>query len=237
MSSHPRPFRACLLSIGLTVWASLHAPWAVAATACSSDGHQPPRVLVERFLPDSCTECWARPTSPADRNAFVIDWIVPGTDPAAPMAAAALPEAGTRLATLGYTADTPEPQFWKWRHPVLPTPTGRLRVAQGPVVDDYIGVSIAWAGKGPSGAVAGPVDAWLLLVEDLPPGTAGSPAARRLVRAAMSVEQVDLRQERWQERRSMRVPAGADPARLRLLGWLSDNRGRFLASAASHCPT
>jgi len=209
------------------------APASAAATAaCSSDRQVAPGVLVERFLPDDCAECWARPSRPADLGAFTIDWIVPGGNADAPLSAAALPEAASRLAALGYTTSTPEPQFWKWRHPVAGVLPGRLRVAHGPAVNDYVGVSIAWT---PASADRRPLDAWLLLLEELPAGTEGSPSLRRLVRAAFSADRIAIGPDGWSERRSMRIPAGADPARLRLVGWLSDSRGRVVASAASRC--
>lgn len=226
----PWPARALLLALAAALPA---APARAAAVSCSSDRQVAPGVLVERFLPDDCAECWARPSRPADLGAFTIDWIVPGGGADAPLSAAALPEAARRLAALGYTANTPEPQFWKWRHPVGSSLPGRLRVAHGPAVNDYVGVSIAWL---PASADKRPLDAWLLLLEELPAGTEGSPSLRRLVRAALSAEHIGIGPDGWSERRSMRIPAGADPARLRLVGWLSDSRGHIVASAASRCP-
>jgi len=154
--------RACPLAIPLLAAPALASAQTITAGACSSDGQPPPSVLVERFLPDNCAQCWARPIRAADLAAFTVDWIVPGTDTDAPLAAAALPEATGRLAALGYTPDTAEPQFWKWRHPVAGNaPAGRLRVAHGPAVNEYVGVSIAWT---PTHAGKRPLDAWLLLV-------------------------------------------------------------------------
>jgi hypothetical protein len=203
-----------------------------AASVCSSDGKTPPHVLVERFLPDACQACWNRPTPAADRTAYAIDWIVPGRDSNAPLSAAAVPDALRRLASMGYSTDTPEPTFWKWRHQVAQAHIGHLRVAHGQAVNDYVGVSIAWTPTLPD---ARPLDAWLLLVEDLPPGTAGSPSRRHLVRAALSIERIAIGPAGWNDRRSMRIPAGADPARLRLIGWVADANGQILAAAASHC--
>ncbi|QHJ00528.1 hypothetical protein GT347_22655 [Xylophilus rhododendri] len=217
----------------LAALAVFSATGAAAAALCSSDSKAPPRVIVERFLPDTCSQCWSRPVAQADRGAFTIDWIVPGDDSQAPLAAAALPEASERLAALGYTPETPEPQFWKWRHPVVSAQGGKLRVAQGPAVNDYLGVSIGWTP--PPAAAGGPFDAWLLLIEDLPAGSAGATGARRLVRGALSVEHIALDAKGWSERRSMHIPEGADPAKLRLVGWIADDRGRLIASAASHC--
>lgn len=228
----PHRYTRALAAMALALPTAQAALAADLAGACSSDGRPPPTVVVERFLPDTCTACWSRPTPAADRSALAIDWIVPSPAADAPLAAAALPEAAERLVALGYSPETPEPQFWKWRHPVVPARAGRLRVAHGPAVNDYIGVSMAWT------ATAGddrPLDAWLLMVEELPAGTAGSPSSRRLVRAALSVEHIALEKGKWDDRRAMHVPPGADPAHLRLIGWMADQRGEIVAAAASRC--
>lgn len=228
----PHRFTRALAVLAVVLPIARAACAAGMASVCSSDGRTPPVVVVERFLPDTCTACWSRPTPASDRSALAIDWIVPSPGADAPLAAAALPEAAGRLAALGYAPETPEPQFWKWRHPVVPPHAGKLRVAQGPAVNDYIGVSMAWT------AAAGdtrPLDAWLVMVEVLPAGTAGSPSPRRLVRAALSVEHIALEKGKWDDRRAMHVPPGADPAHLRLVGWLADPRGDIVAAAASHC--
>jgi hypothetical protein len=39
----------------------------------------------------------------------------------------------------------------------------------------------------------------------------------------------------WLERRPLSIPEGADPQRLRVVGWLQDQRGRLLAAAQSAC--
>jgi len=220
-----------LIAFALVLLAAT-GPARAAAAVCSSDGKAPPAVLVERFLPDDCTACWRRTPPAPDRAAFSVDWIVPGDHPDAPMAAAARPEAAQRLATLGYTSDTAAPQFWKWRHAVVGAHTGRLRVAHGPAVNDYVGVSIEWT---PGAAGARPLDAWLLLVEELPAGTEGSPVVRRLVRGALAVEGIAAGPRGWAERRSMHRPDGTDPSRLRLIGWVADQRGRVMAAAADEC--
>jgi hypothetical protein len=37
------------------------------------------------------------------------------------------------------------------------------------------------------------------------------------------------------ERRPLSIPEGANPQRLRVVGWLQDGRGRLLAAAQSAC--
>jgi hypothetical protein len=109
--------------------------------------------------------------------------------------------------------------------------TRRLRVAHGLPVNDYIGTSIELTQRG-----AGPWRAWLLLVEDLPAGAEGSPVARSLVRNALRLDwKAEPRQPRLHESRPMRIPDGAQPERLRVIGWVEDGRGRLVAAAKSAC--
>lgn len=202
---------------------------ALAQNSCSSDGAARPGVLVERFIADRCDECW-RGTPPAmPRDALALDWIVPSGDPDAPMAPAALTEATQRLSALG---QVPDSRMREERRSISATPSGGLRLAQGPVVNDYIGVSMAWK---PAASDLRVLGAWLLLVEEIPAGTAGSPAARRLVRGAFSVDGIAGGRKGWEERRAMRVPAGANPANLRLVGWLADRHGSIGIAAITRC--
>jgi hypothetical protein len=39
----------------------------------------------------------------------------------------------------------------------------------------------------------------------------------------------------WMENRPMRIPTGAQPERLHMVGWLQDAQGRVLAAAQSVC--
>jgi hypothetical protein len=81
----------------------------------------------------------------------------------------------------------------------------------------------------------------LLLVETIAAGSDGTPIARNLVR--------NMLQARWDrasslsnkeqmsllERRPLSIPEGANPQRLRVVGWLQDGRGNLLAMAQSGC--
>lgn len=207
----------------------LAAHTAHAQGSCSSDGSAPPTALVERFTSDRCDDCWRSRPSAVPNGALALDWIVPSGDDNAPMAPAALTEATQRLQALG---QVPDSRSREQRRNVSATPSGRLRLAQGPVVNDYLGVSMAWK---PAASDLRVLTAWLVLVEEIPAGTAGSPVARRLVRGAWSVDGIAPGSKGWDDRRAMRVPAGADPARLRLVGWLVDRHGGIGIAAATHC--
>ncbi|WP_233167660.1 hypothetical protein [Xylophilus sp. ASV27] len=225
------PFPAPCGALAL-VAALLASPCALAQTACSSDGEPAPRMLLERFLNADCEACWADAATPRpDAGTLVLDWIVPrGEDGQAPLAAGATRDAERRLAALRRA--TPRAGTEAVRTPVAGTRGTALRVARGPVVADYVGASIAWTAPLPRGGAT----AWLLLVEALPPGTDGSPVARMLVRNALVTTwapQPGVR--RFSESRPMNIPDGADPERLRVLGWLQDAQGRIVAAAQSRC--
>ena len=202
---------------------------ALAQAVCTSE-HQPgPTAVVERFIPDRCEACWQAAAPATPRGAVVADWVVPSGDSDAPLASAALEESVQRLRSLGLPPDSlPHEERRPARHPV----PGRLRLAQGPVVNDYLGVSVDWK---PATGNLRRLDARLLLVEDVPAGTAGSVVARALVRAAWSAEGVASGKAGWNDRRAMHVPAGADPARLRLVGWLADSDGNVAIAAGTRC--
>ncbi|MGH6638353.1 MAG: hypothetical protein ACREBY_07080, partial [Polaromonas sp.] len=83
--------------------------------------------------------------------------------------------------------------------------------------------------------------AWLALVETLPMGTEGSPTERNLVRNLLqstwdgrkSLSKTE--QNRFFEARSMHIASGASPRRLRVIGWVEDEKGRVLVAAQSRC--
>jgi hypothetical protein len=205
---------------------------ALAQAVCTSEGEPGPTAIVERFMPDDCEPCWREAAPPTSKGAVVADWVVPSGDSAAALAATALDESIRRLRSLGAeprSASRPHEE----RRVVSRPAAGQLRLAHGPVVNDYLGVSVHW--KSAAGA-ARPLDAWVLMVEDMPAGVAGSVSARVLVRAAWSADGIAADGSGWNERRAIRVPPGADPARLRLIGWLTDRRGKVTVAAATRCP-
>lgn len=203
------------------------AGWAL----CTSDGTAQPQVLLERFVSADCESCWKDPATPgAAPGTLALDWVVPGTrGDDAPLSAVALPEALDRLAQLARTAPSSADAATTRR-------TGgpvNLRVAQGAVFNDYVGVSIALRPPGRQ-----PWQTWLLLVESLPAGTEGSPVPRNLVRNVFQPGWNVSRARtpaQLEETRSMRIAEGAQADRLRLVGLVHDGRGRLAAMAMSDC--
>ena len=213
---------------------SLCAGGAQAQSSCSSDGQPQPVAILERFINADCESCWsdARTTRPGPGE-IALDWIVPGSrGDDAPLSAAASRDALERLKALGRPAP---PQAGTASHK-LQRAARRLRVAQGLPFNDYIGTSIELKPGG-----AGPWKAWLLLVETIPAGSDGTPVERNLVRNALQPPWDGERRppkqarERLFESRPMSIPEGAKPARLRVVGWVEDARGRVIAAAQSRC--
>ena len=211
------------LAIALLLLSPLAAP-----ALCTSDGVPPAATLVERFTSADCPACWregAGPQAPADT--LVLDWIVPGRQ----AAAAALPPSDDALERLASLRQRPPARttLVTSRREGAPVP---LRIAHGEAFNDYVGTSMELAGGG-----AEPWQAWLLLVEKLPPGADGSPVARTVVRKVFRPD--------WQragrgagplaETRSMQLPPGTRPERLRLVALLQDGRGRIRAITQTEC--
>jgi hypothetical protein len=243
---------AALLALGLA--SQTHAQ-----SSCSSDGQSPPIALLERFISADCDACWATSTlvQPAKGQA-VIDWIVPSSkgDDAA-LSAAATRDAQARLQSLGLVWDAAKAGMQTAAvQKTLPqsaaTAAAKLRVAHGLPFNGYIGTSIEFtptqalrAAPKPSGAGNGPdLFAHLVLVETLPAGAEGSDVERNLVRNVLitpwsmadelgKVNKVGFKP--FFESRPISLPAGVNPERLRVLGWVQDGAGRILATAQSRC--
>ncbi|MBC5784210.1 hypothetical protein H8N03_14750 [Ramlibacter sp. USB13] len=198
-----------------------------AQALCTSDGVAQPGALLERFVSADCADCWRdRATPEPAAGSFAIDWVVPGTrGDDAPLAAVALDEATERLATLGRSAPQGSDAVFGRRQGAA---VG-LRLAQGDAFNDYIGTSIELKSAG-----RGPWQAWLLLVEQLPAGTEGSPVERHLVR---NVFRPDWSQpaKGHADGRAMQIHDGAKPERLRLVAVLADSRGRIRAISRTAC--
>ena len=125
------------------------------------------------------------------------------------------------------------------RHAIKGVQGARLRVAHGLPVSDYLGASIEL--KPISAAARQPLTAWLALVETLPVGLEGSPVERNLVRNVLSriwdgrKQLLKDEQNRLFESRSMNIAPAASPDRLRVIGWVEDEKGRVLLAAQSRC--
>jgi hypothetical protein len=173
--------------------------------------------------------------SAADRT-LALDWIVPGRlGDDAPLSAAASRDALARLQTLRRPA--PRTQL-AVSTPVAGRGGATVRVAHGVALGGYIGASIE-ARRPPSDRQ--PATAVLLLVETIAAGSDGTPIERNLVRNMLQAPwngDSSLQKQKqisWLERRPLSIPEGADPQRLRVVGWLQDERGRLLAAAQSAC--
>jgi hypothetical protein len=239
--------------VGLSALAvQLCSASAWAQSSCSSDGQRPPAALVERFISADCDTCWADPATPKARAAeLALDWIVPSAKgDEAPLSAAASQDAMARLQAL--RMDTPRSASSIRHNIATPSPANvlTLRVAHGVALGGYMGTSIELKPARGAALPRQPLTAWLLMVEAVPAGTDGTPVARSLVRNALwpvlglrnellNIEQTKNRQPpgpaRLFESRPMSIPAGANPERLRVVGWVEDASGRVIASAASVC--
>jgi hypothetical protein len=218
----------------LTAVLLLASGTAMAQSFCSSDGRPQPVALLERFINADCEACWADAATPqAARGELALDWIVPGgRGDDAPLSAAASRDSGARLEALGRARPATTDYS---RSKIQPAPQ-RLRVSHGLPFNGYLGTSIEL--KPGSGR---PWRAWLALVETIPAGVEGTPVERNLVRnvlqpswggaGPLSKEE----QRRLYEARPLSIPEGANPDRLRVVGWVEDSQGRIRAIAQSRC--
>lgn len=234
------------IAVSLAIFAttmSTSATWAQAS--CSSDGQRTPTALIERFISADCDSCWRDPATAKPKSGeLALDWIVPtakGDD--APLSAAANRDAQYRLNALKQAA--PKTTF-NLRRQAFAKPLP-LRVARGVALGGYVGASIALTPARGNTATnrlpIHPMTAHLLLVEEIPAGTDGTPVARNLVRNSLEIRwnepgesapQADAR-KRLYESRPMSIPQGSNPDRLRVVGWVEDVNGLVIASAASVC--
>lgn len=202
-----------------------------ARALCTSDGVAPPTALLERFVSADCADCWRdRATPEPAAGAFAIDWVVPGArGDDAPLAAVALDDALERLAVLRRSAPARgDAVFGRREGPAI-----TLRLAQGDAFNDYIGTSLELRSPGREAW-----DAWLLLVEELPAGTEGSPIERRLVRNVFRPDWTAVKGRPagpLADGRAMQIHEGARAERLRLVAVLADSRGRIRAIRRTAC--
>lgn len=221
---------AHLLPLAL-LWTS-----AWAQSPCSSDGQLPLRQLQERFMDAECESCWTQ-VPPALRwhlpPAVSVDWILPAqSGDEAPLATAARREGQDRLAHLGLNLN----QGTQTHEQLIQRSAWHLRVAQGPAVNDYLGVSVQL--RLPRGVREAQV--WLLLVETIPAGDEGSPVTRRLVRQVLRPDWVGRERQQGyyrtlEDARTMAIPEGAQPERLSLIAWAEDGKKRIQTMVQSVC--
>ena len=221
-------------------------PGVGAQGVCSSDGQPQPVRLLERFLSADCERCWNTGAALAPNGAgtaLTLDWIVPGRlGDDAPLSAAANRDAFLRLQALGRAAPLVQLAV---STPVARNTKGTVRVAHGVALGGYIGASIESQVEMQIGTrgrpAAVPPTAVLLLVETIAADSDGTPIERNLVRNMLQAtwngdsSLQKKKQFSWLERRPLSIPEGANPERLRVVGWLQDQRGRLLAAAQSAC--
>lgn len=214
---------------------------AQAQSFCASDGQPQPLKLLERFINADCASCWADPdAAKAGPDQLALDWVVPGTKgDDAPLSAVARRDSLARLQALrqGLPVKTQATS-----RAVKPLRGSVLRVSHGTAVADYVGASIELKPI-PAAARGRQWTAWLALVETLPAGTEGSAVERNLVRNLLQTS-FDGRKpiakgepKRFFEARSMNIAEGVKPERMRVIGWVEDDKGEVVAAAQSRCET
>jgi hypothetical protein len=239
----PFPHRTSALPLMAAFMAALlalaPAGQAWAQSFCASDGQPRPAQLLERFINANCDNCWADPATPkAGAGQLALDWVLPGDKgDEAPLSAVAAREALDRLAALH---QSPPAQTLASTLPVKGLKGATLRVAHGLPLSGYLGASIELKPV-PAAAKGRQWTAWLALVETLPAGTEGSPVERNLVRNVLQTPWDGRKPlakgapNRFFDARSMSIAQGANPERMRVIGWVEDDKGRVLAAAQSHC--
>lgn len=227
------PDAAVLTAVLARILASALLAWLPAAghALCTSEGVAQPGLLLERFVSADCEECWRDPQTPAAApGTLALDWVVPGRGGQdAPLSAVAAREAPDRLRALQRRAPARLESVTTRRQGTQPA----IRLAQGAAFNDYVGTSIALEQPGREAW-----QAWLLLVENLPAGTEGSPVERNLVRNVFRPDWGDAAPRpagRLVESRSMQIHEGARPERLRLVAVLQDARGVIRAIVRTEC--
>lgn len=228
------PLSACVLVILCVLPPALRAQ-----SFCASDGQPRPIQLMERFINADCDSCWSDPATPTPRaGQIALDWVVPGSKgDDAPLSAVATRDPLARLEASGQ----PVPAKASNRtHSVNRLTGSTLRVAHGLPLADYLGASIELKPIPPA-AQGQRWTAWLALVETLPAGTEGSPTERNLVRNLLQVswdgrkKLSNTEPNRFFEARSMAIAQGANAGRLRVIGWVEDEKNRVRAAAQSRC--
>ena len=217
----------------------LPAPALYAQSFCASDGQPRPLQLMERFINADCETCWADPATPtAGAGVLALDWVLAGSKgDEAPLSAVATRDAELRLQALDEAA--PAVSSARTRA-VKKMPASTLRVAQGLPLANYLGASIELKPI-PASAKKQQWTSWLALVETLPAGTEGSPVERNLVRNLLQSNWDGRKplskgeRNRFFESRSMTIAPGANPDRLRVIGWVEDEKGSVVAAAQARC--
>lgn len=215
------------------------AAGAQAQSVCASDDQPQSVKLMERFINADCDSCWTDPATPQPAaNEIALDWVAPGRQgDDAPLSTVATRDAQTRLDA---TSQKLPEKTLLLTHAVTGLKGSTLRVAHGSPLADYVGASIELKPVSKA-ARRQHWTAWLALVETLPAGTEGSPVERNLVRNLLQpswsgrMELLKNEHVRFFESRAMNIAPAANPNRLRVIGWIEDEKGRVLTAAQSRC--
>lgn len=198
---------------------------------CTSDDVPQPQAVLERFISADCEDCWRDPATPRPApGQLALDWVLPGSQgEAAPLSVVASTDAEERVLFLGRKppARSDSASGARAGEPL------RLRLAQGEAFNDYIGTSIELPNRGRERW-----QAWLLLVEQVPAGTEGSPVERNLVRNAFRPDWAGAAARppaKLAETRAMQIREGARAERLRLVAVVHDQRGRIRGISRTEC--
>jgi hypothetical protein len=172
-----------------------------------------------------CETCWAAQGVKREaKRSVVLDWIVRAGD-ASPLAAGAVSEATARAGALTSSATL-------LRSTALKNDAPKLRIADGPAWNGYIGLQLTVNrnGKLPDGAVA-----YIALVERVAAGSEGSAISRQLVRnvvGPLSLEELATVTP-VRHFRAMRLPDGAQAEKLASVAWVQSAEGRVIAATQS----
>ena len=220
---------------------------AAKSTAAAPRSVCPPTqaATLERLFSADCADCWSAPAAQAPPAApgvtkpgpatWRFDWITPGTQ-AAPLAAAALPEAVDRVARLGLDLPGTSQTLQQARAAPPPLAGLRFKASSGPAWQGYFGVQLTLQTR-PRTALPAGSTAWLALVEQVDAGSDGTPVARSLLRSVAGPLPLSTLQpgKPLTHLRALRWPASAEPTRLQARAWIEGPDGRLLAVAADAC--
>ena len=215
------------------------APQLHAQSFCASNGQVQPVQLMERFINADCESCWTDPATPkAATGTIALDWVTPGSQgDDAPLSTVVSRDSLLRLQALG---QEPPSEATSQTRPVQGLRGAKLRVAHGLPLADYLGTSIELKPI-PASVKQQMWTSWLVMVETLPAGVEGSPVERNLVRNTLSLNWDGRKplskgeRNRFYEARSMWIAPAANPNRLRVIGWVENQKGKIVAAAQSRC--
>jgi hypothetical protein len=227
MQTHECILGVALFLIRVARHFALALPFAAVSSAMAAPLCKVPAPLrmVERFMSADCESCWAAQALKSEaKRAVMLDWIVPAGD-AAPLAAGAVNEATARVGAMSSGITT-------MRSTSLKTAAPRLRIADGPAWNGYVGLQLTVnrQGKLPDGAVA-----YIALVERVAAGSEGSAIARQLVRnvvGPLSLEELATTTP-VRHFRAMRLPEAARVEKLSSVAWVQSADGVVLAATQS----